>query len=116
MRIFIIGFKISMFKKFKPSNPRKAEISPLKDVINDLLKAYKLTGKFNETHIIASWERIMGAPIAKRTTSLNISNKKMYVKLNSAPLKQELSMSKTKIVELLNNDLGQVVIEEIIFL
>src|ERR1700751_1607629 len=105
-----------MFKKVKPSNPRKADIAPLKDVINDLLKAYKLKGKFNETHLIASWERIMGTPIATRTSSLNIHNKKMYVKLNSAPLKQELSMSKTKIVELLNNDLGEVVIEEIIFL
>jgi hypothetical protein len=105
-----------MFKKFKLSNPRKADVAPLKDVINDLLKAYKLKSKYNETHIIASWERIMGTPIATRTTSLNIHKKKMYVRLSSAPLKQELSMSKTRIVELLNNDLGEVVIEEIIFL
>jgi hypothetical protein len=105
-----------MFKKFKPSNPRKADIAPLKDVIDDLLRAYKLKGKYNETHLIASWERIMGTPIATRTASLNIHRKKMYVKLNSAPLKQELSMSKTRIVELLNNDLGEVVIDEIIFL
>jgi predicted nucleic acid-binding Zn ribbon protein len=105
-----------MFKKFKSTNARKADVAPLKDVINDLLKAYKLKGKFNETHIIASWERIMGTPIANRTSALNIHNKKMYVKLSSAPLKQELSMSKSRIVELLNNDLGEVVIEEIIFL
>jgi len=104
-----------MYKK-NFHNGRKADILSLKEGIEDLLDAFKLKGKFNETHIIASWERIMGAPIAKRTTSLNIRNAKMYVKLNSAPLKHELNMSKTKILDLLHRDLGEKVIEEIYFM
>jgi predicted nucleic acid-binding Zn ribbon protein len=112
----MINVNVKMFKKLKSFRPRKSDTAPLKEVIEDLLKTYKLKGKFNETHIIASWERIMGAPIAKRTTKLNIHNKKMYVTLNSAPLKHELSMSKTKILELLNKDIGESVVEEIIFL
>jgi predicted nucleic acid-binding Zn ribbon protein len=109
-------FNVKMFKKPKPFSPRKADTSPLKDVIEDLLKTYKLKAKFNETHLLVSWERIMGGPIAKRTVKLNIQNKKMYVTLNSAPLKHELSMSKKKILELLNKDIGETVVEEIIFL
>ena len=104
-----------MTKKITP-NGRKAEVLSLQEGIEDLLNVFKLKGKFNETHIIASWERIMGAPIAKRTMSLYIRNAKMYVKLNSAPLKHELNMSKTKILELLHRDLGEKVIDEIYFM
>jgi hypothetical protein len=38
------------------------------------------------------------------------------VQLNSAPLKSELSMSRAKIVEILNKDLKEELLEEVIFL
>jgi predicted nucleic acid-binding Zn ribbon protein len=95
---------------------RKAETSSLKEAIDELLNAYKLRGKFNETHIVASWSRIMGPAIANRTSKIFIKNKKLYVQLNSAPLKSELSMSKSKIVEILNKDLKEELLEEVIFL
>jgi hypothetical protein len=95
---------------------RKAETSSLKEAIDELLNAYKLRGKFNETHIVASWSRIMGPTIANRTSKIFIKNKKLYVQLNSAPLKSELSMSRTKIVEILNKDLKEELLEEVIFL
>jgi predicted nucleic acid-binding Zn ribbon protein len=95
---------------------RKAETSSLKEAIDELLNAYKLRGKFNETHIVASWSRIMGPAIANRTSKIFIKNKKLYVQLNSAPLKSELSMSRAKIVEILNKDLKEELLEEVIFL
>ena len=95
---------------------RKAETSSLKEAIDELLNAYKLRGKFNETHIVASWSRIMGPAIANRTSKIFIKNKKLYVQLNSAPLKSELSMSRSKIVEILNKDLKEELLDEVIFL
>ncbi|HVD98533.1 MAG TPA: DUF721 domain-containing protein [Cytophagaceae bacterium] len=95
---------------------RKSEISPLKEAIDEMLKAYKIKGKVNETTVIESWERIMGKPIAARTTDLKFKYKKLYVTLNSAPLRQELAMSKSKMIELLNREFSEKVVEDIIFL
>lgn len=97
-------------------SPRKSEVSSLKECIDELLNSYKLKGKLNQTHILASWEKIMGNPIAKRTVQLFFQDNKLFVKLNSAPLKQELSMSKSKIIKLLNEDVGEKLIEDVVFL
>jgi predicted nucleic acid-binding Zn ribbon protein len=95
---------------------RKSDTSPLKDAIDEMLKAYKINGKMNETKIIESWEKLMGKTIASRTTELKFRYKKLYVTLNSAPLRQELSMSKSKLIELLNRDFAEKVVEDVIFL
>lgn len=95
---------------------RKSDVSPLKDAIEDMLKAFKIKGKLNETKVIDSWEATVGKPIAARTTDLKFRYKKLYVTLNSAPLRQELMMSKSKLIELLNKDFPDKVVEDVVFL
>ena len=106
-----------MKKKYTPEGSgRKSEATPLKEAMQDLLKTYQLEGKFNETQLISSWETMMGATIAKRTGKIYIKDKKMFVELTSAPLKQELNMSKSKVMEMFNNRFNKNLIEEIVFL
>ncbi len=69
-----------------------------------------------ETQLISSWEIIMGKAIAKLTCKIYIKDKKMFVELTSAPLKQELNMSKSKVMEMFNNRFNKNLIEEIVFL
>jgi predicted site-specific integrase-resolvase len=80
------------------------------------LNAYKLRGKYNETYLVASWSRIMGAAIANRTGRIYINNRKLFVQITSAPLKNELAMSKSKIVEILNREAREDVLEDVIFI
>ncbi len=106
-----------MKKKYTPGDSgRKSEATPLKEALQDLLKSYHIDGKFQETQLISSWETIMGKAIAKRTGKIYIKDKKMFVELTSAPLKQELNMSKSKVMEMFNNRFNKNVIEEIVFL
>ncbi len=100
----------------KEYTARKADTYTLKEAINELLNAYKLRGKYNETYLIASWSRMMGAAIANRTGKIYISNKKLFVQITSAPLKNELAMSKSKIIEILNREAREEVVEDVIFL
>jgi predicted nucleic acid-binding Zn ribbon protein len=95
---------------------KRTGTSTLGETINDLLEAYKLTGKFKETQVINNWGKVMGMPIANRTGKVFIKDKKLYVEITSPPLKHQLSMAKTKIVELLNQDAGAEVIDEVILL
>ena len=106
-----------MRKKYSPEDSgRKSEATPLKEAMQDLLKSYHIDGKFQETQLISSWESIMGNAIAKRTGKIYIKNRKMFVELTSAPLKQEMNMSKSKVMEMINNLFKKNVIEEIVFL
>lgn len=86
----------------------------LKEAIDQLLKAYKLDDKMAEKRLIASWDSVMGAMIAKHTKDLAIRNKQLFVTLDSSALRNELSMAKTKIIKMLNDEVGQEVINEVI--
>ena len=88
----------------------------LKEAINELLKQYQIRGKLKEVNIVEHWEKIMGKVIAKHTLKVYISKKKLYVALDSAALKQELSYSKHKIIEVLNREADENIIEEVIFM
>lgn len=97
-------------------SPRKANTSTFGEALHELLNAYQLNAKYEQTRLINSWGHLMGEPIAKRTDKLFINNKKLYVKLSSAALKQELNMSKSKILALFLKEFGEVLIEDVVFL
>ena len=95
---------------------RKSNEQTLKEVIDDLLEAYKLKAKFNQKKIIHSWEKIMGVTIARRTDAVFFKENKLIIKLNSSVLREELSYSKNKIIELINEDIGEEVVKEVVLI
>lgn len=87
----------------------------LKEVIDKLLKVYKLDDKLAERRLISSWDNVMGEMISKHTKDLYIKNQQLFVTLDSSALRNELSLAKTKIIKMLNDTTGQKVINEVIF-
>lgn len=80
-----------------------------------MLKTYKLDGKMQQLKLINSWEKIMGPAVASRTTDIKFYGNKLYVTLSSASLRQELFQERDKLVKLLNDESGVLVVTEIIF-
>ena len=97
-------------------NKRNPDITSVKSAFDDLLKSYKLESRYTAARIRKDWEKIMGKPVAVRTSRIRINNGKITVYLTSAPLKQELNMSKSKVLELLRKEYGEETIQDIIFL
>ena len=93
---------------------RKKEVAPLESAFNDLLKAYRLDGKFKEKSLIHDWPELVGKTIADRTSSIFIKEKKLFVKLSSGPIKKELLMNKSKVLLLIDERYGAGVIEDLI--
>ncbi len=87
----------------------------LREVIEELLSAYRIEDKVNEAKVIGLWDKVVGKMIARETTHLNIKNKILYVKLNSPALKQELGFAREKLVKMLNKEAGSEVISDIAF-
>jgi hypothetical protein len=94
---------------------KKTNDRPLKEAINEMLKNYQIENKFLQHKMIASWEKVMGKTVANRTTKIYFRDKKLFVYLNSAPLREELFNGRDKIIKLLNEEAGKQIIEDIVF-
>jgi predicted nucleic acid-binding Zn ribbon protein len=85
------------------------------DAIRQFLQAYRLEDKLNETRLISCWEKVLGKLVANHTKSISIKNKILFVRIDSAALRNELSYSKQKIIKSLNEEVKAEVIEDVVF-
>lgn len=88
----------------------------IKEAIDQLLDSYRLRRKFDETALIAAWPELMGVPIANRTKQLYINDKKLFLRIESSVIKNELLMMQKQIIQRLNDRAGHEVIHSIVFL
>ncbi|MCR9102233.1 MAG: DUF721 domain-containing protein [bacterium] len=86
----------------------------LKEALKAMLEHYKLKGKLNQSRIRHQWEEMMGPSIANYTRDIKLYKGKLFIIIDSAPLRQELSYGKEKIKRLLNEQLGEEAIQEVI--
>ena len=85
----------------------------LKEAINKLLDSYQLKGKMKTVELINQWEKLVGPMIARHTKDIYMNGSTLVLKFDSAPLKQEVSMMKTRLIKHLNESLGEEVIKDV---
>ena len=93
---------------------KKHNDQKIDEVLKDLAAQRQLSSKLKLTKIRNSWAQLMGPTISGYTTQINLRQRTLYLSLNSAPLKQELTMGKDKIKNLLNEMLEEEYIEEVV--
>jgi predicted nucleic acid-binding Zn ribbon protein len=87
----------------------------LKDALEAFLQKHNLEGKLNETRVITAWEEVAGKLIARHTLQLNIRDRVLFVKVDSAALREELTYQRSKLITKLNKAAGVGVIDDIVF-
>jgi len=95
---------------------RKNKEVNLKDAIGKMLDVYRLRRKFDETSILSIWPEIMGTAIANRTKQIYIHDKRLFLRIESSVIKNELIMVRQGIIQKLNEHAGSEVITEMVFL
>jgi hypothetical protein len=90
-----------------------SEVS-IRDALKDFLNKSKLKTGIQALQIEDAWEKIMGKTIAKYTDKIEIINQTLFISSTVAPLKNELLYQKEKIIERVNEALGEKVIKEVI--
>lgn len=88
----------------------------MKNAIEKWLDTLRLRQKYNESSIVNAWPDIIGRPIANRTQKIYIHNKKLYIKVESAVVKHELSLMRKQIIGRVNEHVGRVVVEDLVIL
>jgi len=103
-------------KKYKNTYVRNIPTKGVKQVMNDMFKQYQLSGKMREKQILNAWSSIMGETIAKRTSKKFMKNGVLFVSINSAPLKNDLMLSKEKIIAHYEETFEKGILKDITFL
>ncbi|MEN9370021.1 MAG: hypothetical protein RI952_886 [Bacteroidota bacterium] len=95
---------------------RKSNELTMKAAIEQLLETYKLSDQFLAEKIKSNWPELVGKVIANRTDEISIRQQKLYLKVSSASLRQELIMMKTNLIDNINEYAGKKLINEIVLL
>lgn len=84
--------------------------------IEDFLHQGELGKRVAERQVLEEWRKLGDGNIGKYTQSLSLSRRKLFVKLTSPLLKNDLMMSRSQLVNRLNEKVGGDVIDDIVFL
>ena len=87
----------------------------LKDALAAFLKDNNLESKLQETRVINAWEEVVGKLIARHTDQMQIKDRVLYIKVDSAALREELSYQRSKLVICLNKAADVEAIDDIRF-
>ena len=93
---------------------RNYDAKSLKSVLNNLIDNNSLNSGLNNVKVQSLWEKTMGFNVNSYTNEIHLKNKTLYVSLSSSVLRQELSYGKQKIISLINEEIGQKIINKIV--
>jgi len=79
-----------MFMKDK----RRSKLLSIKDLTQEFYKKEKIKKGFNDISIYETWGKITDMKTHERTKKLFTKENKLFIKISSAPLRNELSNNK----------------------
>ncbi|MBC6426817.1 MAG: DUF721 domain-containing protein [Ekhidna sp.] len=86
---------------------KEDSVKSFRNAFQHFLKEENLEHTFKQKRLIANWGHIMEKTIASRTSKLFFKDKVLFIKLTSAPLKNEMQAAKPQILGIIEKELGQ---------
>lgn len=83
------------------------------DAIKAFLRKSRLRTGIQALQIEEIWASLMGKTIARYTEKIEIINHTLFIRTTVGPLRQELMYQKEKIIERVNEALGEKVIKDV---
>ncbi len=86
----------------------------MKEALSAFIEKNKLQGGMDKVDTRTAWVRLMGNGVNNYTTAIELKNDTLFVSLSSSVLREELSLGKSKIIEMLNEELGKELIKKLV--
>lgn len=93
---------------------RKNENLNMGEALHEFIKANKLERGMDRVNVKDAWVRLMGNGVNNYTTTVELRNDTLYVSLSSSVLREELSHGKSRIIVMLNEELGKELIKKLV--
>ena len=86
----------------------------MSDALKNFIDANRLQKGLDKVSIEDAWNSVMGNAISKYTTAIKLDREVLYVQLSSSVLREELSYGKTKIIDMINLEMGKQIITKLV--
>ena len=96
------------------NSKRKFGPQLLGKVLSEIVESKALYRGITNEKINGLWNQLLGDNISQFTDKVELRNETLYVSLSSAPLREELSYGKEKIMRMLNEEMGKETIKKIV--
>ncbi len=94
---------------------RRKETQSISEILKEFTSNSNLGNKLNETRLIENWGKLLGPVIESSTRKMFISKRVLFVYIESPIVRHELFMMRTRLLEALNQSVGENVIDTIVF-
>jgi hypothetical protein len=88
--------------------------SSIGDVLKEFMQANNLQKGMDKIEVRDAWKNLMGNGVNNYTREIMLKGTTLYVELTSAVLREELSYGKSKIVSMINTELGREVVKDVV--
>ncbi len=95
---------------------RNSKEEKLADVVEKFINSSGLKKRFAEHEVITIFKNIVGPFLMKKVKNIYVKDGKLFLKLTSAPFKEEIRMQKTKLLTQINNALGTNYLKDVILI
>jgi len=93
---------------------RKNDNLNLSEALQEFIVENKLQKGMDRVNAREAWKNLMGNGVNNYTTAIELRNTTLFVSLSSSVLREELSHGTTKIIRMLNEELGKDLITKIV--
>ena len=93
---------------------RRNNTNTIGQIIKKILSNNKLSKRLDVLNVLDVWNNIIGKDLEKYIKSTKLVDDKLYVKLRSSIVRNEISYKKTELIQRINKKLNKEVIKDII--
>lgn len=86
----------------------------MKEALNAFIQKNKLEKGMDKVEAREAWARLMGNGVNNYTTGIELRHETLYVSLSSSVLREELSLGKSKIITMINEELGKDLVKKLV--
>ncbi len=92
---------------------RENESASMKDLLDVFINKGKLKKGFQRMNVEEAWSKLMGTGVSNYTNEVKLQNSTLIVRLSSSALREELGYGKDKIINMMNEELGEKLIKRL---
>lgn len=93
---------------------RKNDNLNMGEALQEFIKANKLEKGMDRVNVKEAWVNLMGNGVNNYTTAVELRNDTLFVSLSSSVLREELSHGKSRIIVMLNEELGKELVKKLV--
>lgn len=93
---------------------KRTNEASLREAMERMVYQFGLREKLDEQAIASLWDELAGGMVAKHTVAVKLRKGKLRIKVDSAPLRQELTFMRESLLKTINTRLGRPVVEQVV--